>query len=356
MLLLFILYLIHIVIFIKFPQSINQCNFYTFVYVKIMNINVYARWSNWVPENETRFQTKKKKKRHRWNFFLKYLWNTGSTWEPVSRRPTHTQSAINTSKATGDSRALYKTRKNGKKKNNTTVTKSQVQRRNIRKRHPSRFLVALAALGPEENNANADATGDTPLQTTRLCFERVTSLPRSYTHTHTHRSSEKERERAIYRRGGGCSGADAEGLCYLWTRARDPSSHSTGPLAGSLSRIVTPRPALRRTGVASHPPLELLTLSVTHFHFIICPLHPRIAPRRTTPALRRSLARKLGDISPVAVRHVRLTRVNDCRLESLGFFRAEGVCKATAPLQLPSDLSVTRIPGDARISWYFFLN
>lgn len=31
-----------------------------------------------------------------------------------------------------------------------------------------------------------------------------------------------------------------------------------------------------RVGVASP---ELLTLSVTHFHFIICPLHPRAAPR-----------------------------------------------------------------------------
>lgn len=53
-----------------------------------------------------------------------------------------------------------------------------------------------------------------------------------------------------------------------------------GPTGGvsSLSRIVMPDRRDEGGGVASP---ELLTLSVTHFHFIICPLHPRNALTRS---------------------------------------------------------------------------
>lgn len=63
----------------------------------------------------------------------------------------------------------------------------------------------------------------------------------------------------------------------------NPSPRPFLPLHRSLSRIVTPL----RVGVASP---ELLTLSVTHFHFIICPLHPR-AVLCATNALRCDVRR-----------------------------------------------------------------
>lgn len=57
------------------------------------------------------------------------------------------------------------------------------------------------------------------------------------------------------------------------------------PVVGPLSRIVTPRAARINGGVLAAP--ELLTLSVTHFHFIICPFHPRITPCPSDALMRR---------------------------------------------------------------------
>lgn len=103
------------------------------------------------------------------------------------------------------------------------------------------------------------------------------------THIHTHVHTERERERAregdiegVVRRtavAAGCGGG-AEGcvICEPESATLPPTPRR--PVVGPLSRIVTRRAA--GSGILAAP--ELLTLSVTHFHFIICPLHPRIAP------------------------------------------------------------------------------
>lgn len=116
------------------------------------------------------------------------------------------------------------------------------------------------ARGPKENNANVDATATHRRKLPRLRFERVTGLSalHSYIHrayTDRARKGEIGADRGVAAGGGGV-------VCYLWTRIRDPTM-----LWAPLSRIVMDR----GEGFASSP--GLLTLSVTHFHLIICPLH-----------------------------------------------------------------------------------
>lgn len=179
------------------------------------------------------------------------------------------------------SRALKKKHKQKKKR----PSQSRVPRHS--RKRPLRFLAAPAL--------SFAARRKTIQMPTPLCgtsrrklpgyVSRGWRLPPVYTHTHTD-SCNTERARKSDTEGlekrtvvaGGCGGA-AEGCCYLWTRVRDPFSY---PTAGwwVLYLALLRRAPLGSEGVLAAP--ELLTLSVTHFHFIICPLHPRIAPRRPT--------------------------------------------------------------------------
>ena len=100
-----------------------------------------------------------------------------------------------------------------------------------------------------------------------------------YAHTHTLTERAREGDTEGVEADGGRNGMrrNRGGMCYLWTRVHDPSSY---PMVGggpSISHCYTARRWFG-SGVLATP--ELLTLSVTHFHFIICPLHPLITLRR----------------------------------------------------------------------------
>lgn len=158
----------------------------------------------------------------------------------------------------------------------------------IRKRNPSRLPSRLSRFRSRlaekqckcRRHCAAPRAANYPAMFREGDDSRVASV---HVHTYIHSADSCNTERARKSDTEGLerrtAQRDAEG-CVIC----EPESATLSPtprLGGGVLYLALLRRAPLGSGVVLAAP-ELLTLSVTHFHFIICPLHPRIAPRRPT--------------------------------------------------------------------------